>query len=51
MPENPLVDGKPPSILVVGDDYQMRHALSQALIHRVYNVNVPSDGADVRAKF
>ena len=51
MPENPLVDGKPPSILVVDDDYQMRHALSQALIHKGYNVTVARDGADGLAKF
>ena len=51
MPENPLVDGKTPSILVVDDDYQMRHALSQALIHKGYNVTVARDGADGLAKF
>ncbi|MCH7921454.1 MAG: sigma-54-dependent Fis family transcriptional regulator [Nitrospinae bacterium] len=51
MSENLPGDGKPPSILVVDDDYQMRHALSQALTHGGYNVTVARDGADGLAKF
>ena len=51
MPENLPGDGTTSSILVVDDDYQMRHALSQALTHGGYNVTVARDGADGLAKF
>lgn len=46
-----MESGKLPSILVVDDDYHVRHALSQALKHEGYDVTSARDGAEALVKF
>jgi DNA-binding NtrC family response regulator len=51
MAEGMVERGRFPSILVVDDDYHVRHAVSQTLKHEGYDVTLARDGSEALTKF